>query len=105
VTQQESSLVDVEDVGSDREDVLTDDELTSLALAADPLAQLPADAVPLSIHLAQFGTALPLWYMPPMARSGGRRSWKMPFVIAVVAAFLLIDAAGLCNTYGLLGFA
>jgi hypothetical protein len=95
----------VEDVGSDPDDILTDEELTSLALAADPLAPLPEDAVPMSMHLARFGPTLPLWYMPPMARLGGRRSWKMPFVIAIVSAFVLIDAMGLCNTYGLLSFA
>ena len=92
-------------MGSESDEVLTDEELTSLALAADPLAPLPEDAVPMSIHLARFGPTLPLWYMPPLARAGGRRSWKMPFVIAVVSAFLLIDALGLCNTYGLLSFA
>jgi hypothetical protein len=37
-------------------------------------------------------------------RSGSRR-WKRPVVIAVVAAFLLIDAMGLCNTYGILSLA
>ena len=42
--------------------------------------------------------------MPPIASRGGR-SWKVPFVIAVVSAFLLIDLMGLCNTYGILGFA
>jgi hypothetical protein len=84
-------------------ETLSDEELTALALAADPDAPLADDAVPIGIHLAQFGS-LPLWYMPPAMAGGGRR-WKAPFVIAAVAAFLLIDAAGLCNTYGLLGFA
>ena len=81
---------------------LTDEELTALALAADPDAPLPDDAVPLSVHLAQFGPTLPLWYMPPSMSRGGHR-WKSPFVIAIVSAFLLIDAMGLCNTYGVLG--
>ena len=40
--------------------------------------------------------------MPPSVSRGGRR-WKTPFVIAIVSAFLLIDAMGLCNTYGVLG--
>jgi hypothetical protein len=95
----------MEDVGSDRfGDALTDEELTTLALAADPAAPLSDDAVPISVHLARFGPSLPTWYMPPtMARSG--RRWKTPVVLAVVAAFLLIDAMGLCNTYGILGFA
>lgn len=82
----------------------TDEELTRLALAADTDAPIPVEAVPLSVHLAQFGPQLPSWYMPPIASRGGR-SWKVPFVIAVVSAFLLIDLMGLCNTYGILGFA
>jgi hypothetical protein len=85
-------------------EALTDEELTALALSAEPLAPLTDDAVPMSLHLARFGPALPLWYMPPPASRSGRR-WKTPLVIAVVSAFLLIDAMGLCNTYGILGFA
>ena len=84
--------------------LLTDEDLTALALAADPEAPIDEDAVPIGLHLAQLGAALPLWYMPPAVRQGGRR-WKVPFVIAVVSAFLLIDLMGLCNTYGLLTWA
>ena len=58
----------------------------------------------MSVHLARFGPSLPLWYMPPIVARGGRR-WKTPVVIAIVSAFLLIDAAGLCNTYGILSLA
>jgi hypothetical protein len=83
---------------------LTDEELTALALAADPAAPIAEGAVAIGIHLAQIGAALPLWYMPPAVRQGGRR-WKVPFVIAVVSAFLLIDLMGLCNTYGILSWA
>ena len=83
---------------------LTDAELTDLALAADPDAPIAPGAVPIGVHLAQLGSALPLWYMPPVVRQGGRR-WKAPFVIAVVSAFLLIDVMGLCNTYGILSLA
>jgi hypothetical protein len=86
----------------DAGDPLTEEELTALALAADPDAPLSDDAVPLSVHLAQFGTTLPPWYMPPPLSRGGHR-WKTPFVVAIVSAFLLIDAMGLCNTYGVLG--
>jgi hypothetical protein len=82
----------------------TDEELTALALAADPDAPIAAGAVPIGIHLAQMGSALPLWYMPPVIGRGGRR-WKAPLVIAVVSAFLLIDLMGLCNTYGVLSWA
>jgi hypothetical protein len=84
---------------------LTDDELTALALAADLDAPLDEDAVPLHIHLAQFaGAALPQWYMAPaMARSGKR--WRTPVVLTIVAAFLLIEGLGLCNTFGQLTWA
>jgi len=90
--------------GVDPDEALTDEELTRLALAADPDAPLPEGAVPISFHLAQFGQSLPLWYMPPAVHRGGRR-WKAPFVLAVVSAFLLIDLMGLCNTYGILSLA
>lgn len=79
---------------------LTDEELTALALGSDELEPMPDDEVgaPLPWML---GAALPLWYMPPVARRA-RSRWAAPVVISVVAAFLLIDGMGLCNTYGLL---
>jgi hypothetical protein len=84
---------------------LTDAELTSLALAADPDAPLSDDAIPLSLHLAQFaGAALPQWYMPPAASRSGQR-WRTPVVLTVIGAFLLIEALGLCNTFGQIGWA
>jgi hypothetical protein len=83
---------------------ITDQELTELALAADPEEPLPKDAVPIGTYLAQIPSPLPLWYMPPVMRSGGRR-WRTPVVLAVVSAFVLIDAMGLCNTYGILSLA
>ena len=84
--------------------MFTDDELTELALAADPEEPLPEDAVPIGTYLSQIPTSLPLWYMPPVVRSGSRR-WRTPVVLAVVSAFVLIDAMGLCNTYGILSLA
>ena len=81
---------------------LSDEELAELALAADPGAPLGDDAVPIMMVLPQFGPVLPQWYMPHGMHGRGRR-WKLPLVVAVVAAFLLIDAMGLCNTYGVLG--
>ena len=84
--------------------MFTDEELTQLALAADPEEPLPEDAVPIGTYLSQIPTSLPLWYMPPVVRSG-RRRWKTPVVLAVVSAFVLIDAMGLCSTYGILSLA
>jgi hypothetical protein len=82
----------------------SDDELTELALAADPADAIPADAIPIDLHLALFGSPLPSWYMPPAITRVGRH-WRTPVVLAIVAAFVLIDAMGLCNTYGLLQIA
>jgi hypothetical protein len=98
-------LVDVNDCAADSDLGITDDELTELALAADPDATLPDDAVPIGLHLSRFAAPLPLWYMPPVARSRGGRRWKLPVVLAVVFAFVLIEALGLCNTYGILSLA
>ena len=84
---------------------LTDAELTALALAADPDAPISADAVPFTLHMAQFaGAALPGWYMAPAVARGGRR-WRLPVVLAIVSAFVLIEALGLCNTFGQLTLA
>jgi hypothetical protein len=77
---------------------LTDDELTALALACDPEQPLDPDATPLDLRSQSFGL-LPGWYMPPVIAAGSRR-WQTPVVVAIIAAFLLIDALGLCITYG-----
>jgi hypothetical protein len=77
----------------------TDEELTELALAADPALALDPDAVPLSEFLGHHDGLLPLWYMPsPMVRGGGR--WRLPVVLVIVGAFLVIEALGLCSTFG-----
>jgi hypothetical protein len=88
----------------DPDQVPTDAELTALALAADPDEPIADGAVPIAMHLGQLGAALPQWYMPPTVRRGGSR-WKLPFVVSIVSAFLLIDVLGLCNTYGILTWA
>jgi hypothetical protein len=77
----------------------TDAELTAFALAADPDLPLTKDAVPLSIYLAQLPIALPDWYMPTAMMRGGKR-WRVPVVMLIVAAFLVIEGFGLCNTFG-----
>ncbi|MHB8594623.1 MAG: hypothetical protein ACYDB3_09905, partial [Acidimicrobiales bacterium] len=79
-----------------------DDELTALALAADPGAPLDPDAVPIGVYLSELPCLLPSWYMAPvMARHSGR--WRAAVILSVVAAFLIIEALGLCSTYGQLG--
>jgi hypothetical protein len=79
----------------------SDDELTALALAADPAAPLADDAVPLNVYLGRFAGALPQWYMPS-AMTRGTQRWRVPVVATIVGAFLLIEILGLCNTYGVL---
>jgi hypothetical protein len=101
----EPSIDDAPVAGDPSELPLSDEELCRLALAADPTAPLSDEAVPLSFHLAQFaGAALPGWYMAPATARGGRR-WRTPIVVAIISAFLLIEALGLCNTFGQLSFA
>ncbi|HEX4245934.1 MAG TPA: hypothetical protein VHY77_10225 [Acidimicrobiales bacterium] len=80
---------------------ITDEELTALALAADPIARVDQDAVPLAVYLGQSSGPLPDWYMPaPMARV--HAWWRVPVVMTIVGAFLIIEAVGLCNTFGVL---
>jgi hypothetical protein len=87
-------------VGPESHEVgFTEAELTELALAADPDAPMDEDAVPLSVYLNQLPGLLPTWYMPsPMARGGKR--WRIPVVMVIVAAFVIIEAFGLCSTFG-----
>lgn len=86
--------------------VFTDAELTELALAADPDAAVAADAVPLHELMGTAeGDLLPGWYMPaPMATTRLLQGWRRRVVLLIVASFLLINAYGLCSTYGYVGF-
>jgi len=81
------------------EDVaLTDEELTVLALAADPDATIDPDAVPFG-GVGTSGQLLPEWYMPEAA--GVTRTRPRAAVAAlIVGSLLLLNAAGLCVTYG-----
>jgi hypothetical protein len=86
-------------------DRITDDELIAQALAADPDITVPPDAVPIRDLLGGDPVPrLPAWYMPtPMGArhfSGWRRRLVRVNVGVVVTSFLVINAAGLCNTYG-----
>ena len=81
---------------------VSDEELAALALGADPDAPLDDDAVPFG---DVFGTdeaaLLPSWYMPggiPSAR--GRPRWLKVLIVVLIVAFLVVDAYGLCSTYG-----
>jgi hypothetical protein len=85
--------------------VISDDELAALALAADPEAPVDDDAVPLWELVGYAADRyLPEWYMP--APLGGRvlRGWRRRVIVLLIVSFLVIDAYGLCNTYGLVKF-
>jgi hypothetical protein len=87
---------------------LTNEELTELALAADPDVAVAEDAVPLHVLLGSAGESgdlLPGWYMPPpMGASRVLSGWRRRIVLLIVASFVLINAYGLCSTYGHVGF-
>ena len=81
--------------------VLTDDELCALALAADPDAQPPDDAVPFGDVSGDGDALLPSWYFPvPVGRRV--RGWRRPVVVLLAGGFVLVSACGLCCTYGAL---
>jgi hypothetical protein len=84
---------------------IDDAELCAEALAADPDTPVGRDAVPLwELAGRARRQALPHWYMPaPMCApriTGWRRRLVRWNVGLIIASFLAINAAGLCNTYG-----
>jgi len=94
------------DANRESPDALTDDELTALALAADPDVELGADAVSLwDVGASEPADLLPAWYMPS-AMAGTRllHGWRRRVVLLIIFSFLLINAYGLCSTYGWVGF-
>jgi hypothetical protein len=88
----------------------SDAELSELALAADPDAGVADDAVPLREFLGAAGGGgggelLPDWYMPAPAGAGRLlHGWRRRVVLLIVASFVLLNAYGLCSTYGYVGF-
>ena len=77
---------------------LTADELTAEALAADPDVVVAGDAVPFGVSESE--GLLPEWYMPvggPVRRTRSRRI----VVVGIIVSLLIVNAAGLCVTYGL----
>jgi hypothetical protein len=83
---------------------ISDDELTALALAADPDGTLSPDAQPWHFSQGFSGNLLPEWYMPiPMARGRGRGAQIA--AVSVVVGMIVICAFGLCVTSGFLQLA
>ena len=88
--------VDTEDV-----EPISDEELTALALAADPDAPVADDAVNLwDLDREDDDSLLPAWYMPSPMGTRRLTGWRRRVAILLIVAFLLIDAYGLCSTYG-----
>ena len=77
----------------------SDDELSRLALQADPFDPFESDVVPFDDTDDDLAVSLlPSWYMPPPSL---RRDPKRMVVFAAVAISLfVINVAGLCVTYG-----
>ncbi len=81
-----------------RVDPFTDDELSALALAADPDMSIPDDAVPFGRPVGD-GALLPEWYMP-VPGSFRRTRLRVVAVAAIIGSLVLVNGAGLCVTYG-----
>ena len=90
--------------GSVTTDVFTDEELASLALAADLNAPLDSDATPWNASAVGLATGLPEWYMPRAIATGRGRGTKI-VVWSIIAGFVVINAFGLCITSGFLSIA
>ena len=86
--------------------MITDEELAAMALAADPDCAVEDDAVSLwALASDEADELLPAWYMPsPMARTRLLHGWRRSVVLLLIASFVLINAAGLCVTYGWVQF-
>lgn len=77
-----------------------DDELTRLALAADPDPALSPDAVPWTAGTHP-DPLLPDWYMPaPAPGVRALRGWRRGVAWLLIVAAIAVVASGLCNTYG-----
>ncbi|MFY9784057.1 MAG: hypothetical protein WAK12_11060 [Acidimicrobiales bacterium] len=82
-------------------DVLGDDELAAMALAADPSAPIDPGAEPWHFGHGFLKNPLPDWYMP-MPMAGGRGRGTRVVVVSVVVGLIVICAFGLCVTSGFL---
>ncbi len=78
---------------------ISEDELTALALAADPDLPLADDAVPFRSMQAEGAPLLPDWYMP-VAPSRARRDWRSRVAISIAVGLVFINGFGICVTNG-----
>lgn len=82
--------------------MFTDEELAEQALAADPDAAVADDAVPFRAAHGEFGDLLPDWYMPAPDGAGNPalRGRRKVVSTVVIGSILIVNAMGLCITYG-----
>ena len=81
---------------------ISDEELTALALAADPDTPVADDAVPFGDNDPTAFRLLPEWYMPApgIQRSRGRAAVMLGLAVSLV----VINIGGFCVTYGVPDF-
>ncbi len=80
-------------------DEISDEELTRLALAADPEAPIDDDAVPFGDRDPAAFALLPDWYMP--APSLRRSPWRALALLGIAATLVIGTIGGFCVTYGI----
>lgn len=95
-------MADAALIDPDLGDTLSDEELTAQALAAPPDTEAGEDAVNYWDVVAPRDLGLlPAWYMPtPGAGSRRLSGWRRQVVYLVTGSIVVINAAGLCITYG-----
>jgi hypothetical protein len=93
------------DLEVDQAAPFTDAELSALALEADPDEAIADDAVSFWALTGGHETQrLPEWYMPSPHGARLVHGWRRHVVLLIIVTFLVIDAYGLCNTYGWVHF-
>ena len=79
---------------------VSDAELAAEAIAADPEPCLD-DALPFHRVIGRETEGdLPAWYMPPPMAGALLFGWRRSVILTFVASLLVIEAAGLCTTFG-----
>jgi hypothetical protein len=78
---------------------ITDEELTELALAAEPHDPMADDVVPFRPVELEGQALLPEWYMPASI-GRARRDWRSRVAISMAIGLVLISSCGFCITNG-----
>jgi len=82
--------------------IFSDEELGELAMSASP--DIAEDATPWMGAWEATSSVLPTWYMPRVTASHRGTTTKV-VIGSVIVGMLIINALGLCITYGVLTFA